>query len=320
MKFFSLVLLFLSLVSCQSQPEVVETAAEPTETPTAEIKSGTDPDADEDSVAAVVFDEKDPNVASILQDLQAEINVDPETVASFEKESAGRYLETEKKFARCKAFPLSFIWKEFSPFFDYRWDKEFENFAALFLAIWERETAFAMPSKGVTVATHCSYKKMKRKAVVVPTLGGKQIYKDLEKAKSRESWLKRSFPRCNFNSADFGPMQWNNKYRLTQTPYRKQIETALLLSSGYKPIQVRKLSKSNLAKLVKFNSQALFILGGLSLKEGAKKPLTTIRDYNTSPIYRKAVIARRLAILKLLREDASCSPDQILGAKNYRSE
>lgn len=245
----------------------------------------------------------DPQIQSLVASiLPASFDIDMETQVDLDRESKGKYTSTGKKLQGCRQIPLAFVWKEFAPFFDYRWNKKFRDFAALFLAIWERESKFALPKKGVLVSANCE----NRKAKVVHSLRGTSLKKDLKSAKVKEKALKKIFDGCNMNIADYGPLQWNHRWRLSQSPYRPHMEKALRLSTKYRKKDIAKLGKKDLALLVKYNSRALFLLGGLSLKETSSQPVRTIAQYNTDDDYRSMVARRTADIKKLLSHDKSC--------------
>jgi hypothetical protein len=236
-----------------------------------------------------------------------------ETLRNLDKESNGNYSSTQRKLSTCRELPVERVWKEFAPFFAYKWDQEFEEFVALFLAIWKKESDFGLPSQGVIIQMNCKGQKN----VIVKSLHGRSVKGDLSRAKKRDTMLQANHSACNLNLADYGPLQWNHHWRLSRKFYRPQIEKALLMSSQYRQGELKKLSALDLGRLVKYNSKALFILGGLSLKDGSKDPMTTIEDYNTDAKYRVKAKIQRDQFLTMLQNSPSCS---ILKAEKNRSQ
>lgn len=234
------------------------------------------------------------------------VDFEPSRDASrkFERESKGKYHSSREKLKACKGIPIDFIWNEFAPFFQYTWNRQFRSFAALLLAIWKRETAFTPPAQGVHVNPNCKDKRAK----IVRPLPGLSLRQDLRTAHAKDTVLSAWFKGCSLRIADFGPLQWNHRWRLTGKEFRADIERALLLTTHYPEARLQKLRANEIASLVKYNPKALFLLGGLSLRDGAANPQRTIDGYNTDPGYRAEVAQSRRDILRTLESDPACSP------------
>jgi hypothetical protein len=268
----------------------------------------------ESSVDETLTDVDSAATRILLKDPFVDFALSEEAMRVLDAESRGRYSSTRESLTTCKAIPIHFVWKEFAPFFNYRWDASFRNFAALLLAVWHRESRFAKPAKGVQVNPNCGGMNAK----VIAPLEGVSLRRDLERARGKDAALSRAFAGCNLRLADFGPLQWNFRWRLTGDEFREDIEHALLLTTQYRASEIKRLENTQIASVVKFNPKALFLLGGLSLRDGAKSPVETIRAYNTAPEYRSSVNAKRLSILRTLEREPGCSPLRSKGAKPRR--
>ena len=203
----------------------------------------------------------DASKSKIPFDSVLDFTFDSQNVLEFERESGGVYSKNKKKLASCKSLPLDAVWSEFSPFFRYRFRKQFENFAALFLTIWKRESNFAPPKISVIVQANCKSKP----PALVRGLQGKNLKSDLKEAEKRLKGLEMRFKGCNLKYADYGPMQWNYHWRLQDDSFRPLIVKALLLSTSYRKYELSHRSHRELANLVRFQPRALFILAGLDL-------------------------------------------------------
>jgi hypothetical protein len=226
------------------------------------------------------------------------------TLLDLEEESRGRYSATERQLGRCREIPIASVWREFSPFFGYRWDSEFESFAQLFLTIWKRESNYKPPRRGVLVQPNCK----SRGAKLIKALKAKDVGTDLAHARAKNKKIREMYPGCNLALADFGALQWNYHWRLKRSVYRTQIERALLLSSSYKKSDLKGLSNVEIANLVKYNPMALFILGGLDFKRSLHDPERVIREYNTNPKYHSMAMRNYSQIGKVLQRNADCVP------------
>jgi hypothetical protein len=233
-------------------------------------------------------------------------------IAELERESAGKYRSTEDRLKACRAIPISYVWREFSPFFGYRWDAEFQEFAALFLTMWKRESNFAPPKLGVIVQPNCK----KKPAKVIKGLPGKNVKTDLALTKVKDKKVSSLFKGCSLKSVDYGALQWNYHWRLKRSFYRSQLERSLLLASSYKSSEIKLLSNVELASLVKYNPTALFILGGLELKREAKTPEKAIREYNTDRKYHKMALKNFHSYTHTLRNRSECFPVWRTGKKS----
>ena len=254
-----------------------------------------------------LFDDEtyDPDSAGaqkLRNDLHEPLILD-ETILYFDKESRSVYQNTEKQLRQCSKLPVSYIWKNFSPFFDYKKDGKFVEFASLLLAIWRAESNFAKPNNGVIVQPNCRNKKAK----VVSSLGGRSLKKDLISAARKEKNIQKQFLKCRVKLADFGSLQWNNHWRLSQKTYRKEIERALLLTTQYSKNSLMQLKMSEINLLVKYNSHALYVLGALSMKDNAHRPVKLVRNYNSNRGYQNKVLRWRGEYVALLNSSDKCS-------------
>ncbi|MBF0365912.1 MAG: hypothetical protein HQK50_10100 [Oligoflexia bacterium] len=226
-----------------------------------------------------------------------------DNLALFENDSRGEYSKIKSALDLCGQVPIGKVWAEFAPFFDYKWDRPFIKFAALFLTFWKRESNFGLPSKGVIVQPNCK----NRLAITTKSLPGKSIKKDLLLSKKKDKKIAAKYKKCNLKHADFGVLQWNYRWRISSWEYRHVMEKALLLSSNYPQEKVKKLSMKNVASLIKYNSHALFVMGGLSLTKDIEKPYQAIKQYNRGRDYQKQARKNYHEFLKLLTKDAHCS-------------
>lgn len=249
------------------------------------------------------FEEKVMPTYSSIQTIDFTTPLNIETSKSLDKESSGKYTSTQKKLKKCKELPMDVVWQHFSPYFTYKWSPDFINFSALFLAIWEQESRFHSPRKAVHVNPNCRGLK----ATLVRSTPTKFLKGDIRRANEKMKKLTTYYPRCNLKKADFGPLQWNYHWRLSQKMYRPQIEKALLLSTQYDPSRVKKLPMEDVARLIQFNPRALFVLAGLSLKDQAKNPKLALRRYNSNKKYQTKVHSKYRQYLKTLRQKKTCS-------------
>jgi hypothetical protein len=79
-----------------------------------------------------------------------------------------------------------------------------------------------------------------------------------------------------------------------------------MLTTGYQLSQIKGLSNEKLGSVIKYNPKALFLLGGLSLREGSHNPKLTIHEYNTNPKYRAAVNSQRIEFLNQMNNNKNC--------------
>lgn len=234
------------------------------------------------------------------QGIPAAVSVDlPESVTQeLTGESNGAYQKEQETLKKCSELPLNEVWKNFAPFFKYKNDDKFKNFAALFLAIWKWESLYAMPLKGVHVQPNCK----KKPPIVMRPLPGFSIKADLKRSAQKDKVVKDFYgKKCKINRADFGPLQWNYHWRLSQSDFRADSEKALMIATHYPKNEIKKLTQKQIGSLIKYNSKALFLLAGLSLKKTAHKPVDTIRKYNVKSDYRKRVNDERIKNKELIK-------------------
>lgn len=309
-----------SAQSSTPAPELTPTTAPDTQvTPTIAIESLTPTPVAGDNVPLTEIDEEEgitveledferqaPRPVSNIQYIDIETPANIETVRQFDKESKGKYSATKAKLKACRELPIDTVWQHFSPFFTYRWSREFVSFAALFMAIWERESRFYSPRGAVHVNPNCG----NRKSTTVSAIRGRVMKRDLYLADVKVKKLEKYYPKCKLKRADYGPLQWNERWRLSQTYYRPDMEKALLIASQYRPTAVKKSKMQDVTRLVQFNPHALFVLAGLSFKPQALKPKKVIREYNTKPSYREKVYERYEGFLKVLQQRKTCMPEE----------
>ncbi len=245
----------------------------------------------------------DSDAAQKLKNDLREPSVLDETILYFDEESRSVYKKTQDQLRMCSKLPVSFIWKNFSPFFNYKKDSKFVEFASLLMAIWRAESNFSKPNNGVIIQPNCRNKKSK----VVASLAGRSLKKDLRVAEKKEKKIQKSFSKCKITRADYGPLQWNNHWRLSQKMYRKEIERALLLTTQYSKENLRKLKMSDINMLVKYNSHALYVLGALSFKDNLHRPKQLVRNYNPNRAYQEKVLRWRSQYVTLLNSSDQCS-------------
>jgi hypothetical protein len=226
-------------------------------------------------------------------------------------ESSGEYKKKQKMIQQCFDSRASLVWKEFSPFFHYKYDMEYKKFAALFLALWKNESNYTKPKRGVIIQTNCP----NTPPFYADSLPGQSLNQDLERARKMENRLKKKYSRCNLRMADYGPMQWNQKWRLSKRAYRPQIEMALRISTQYGKESIQKLSMPEMTRLIKFNSHALFLLGGLNIKDGVDKPREYIRNYNSKTAYQKKVFRDYQSFKLKFMAQAQCKLPALTQAK-----
>jgi hypothetical protein len=247
-------------------------------------------------------DINDDLIAVLLSNPFSQFEPSQDAQSYFDTESKGKYKSTNNALKKCTQIPIGFVWQEFAPFFNYKWDKNFKNFAALFLAVWKRESNFSKPAQGVHVNPNCGGLKAK----LVKPLEAKDLWRDLNQAGQKDKQLVAAYPNCSLRYADFGPLQWNFRWRLSGAEFRPEIEKVLMLTTGYQLSQIKGLSNEKLGSVIKYNPKALFLLGGLSLREGSHNPKLTIHEYNTNPKYRAAVNSQRIEFLNQMNNNKNC--------------